>query len=123
MSERRRVVVAGQGYVGLPLALRAVGVGHDVVGYDTDEERIKRLSAGESYVEDVTAEALAAALATGRYEPTTEPRACAGFDVAVIAVPTPLREGNPDLAHIETSARTLAWFLRRGATVVLESTT
>ena len=33
--KRRRVVVIGQGYVGLPLAMRAVEVGHRVTGYDT----------------------------------------------------------------------------------------
>jgi UDP-N-acetyl-D-glucosamine dehydrogenase len=43
--------------------------------------------------------------------------------VAVIAVPTPLRDGAPDLSYIETAATTLARFLRPGATVVLESTT
>ena len=47
------VVVVGQGYVGLPLALRAVEVGYDVVGFDQDEERVKRLADGDSYVEDV----------------------------------------------------------------------
>ena len=31
-----RVVVAGLGYVGLPLAMRAVAAGHEVAGYDTD---------------------------------------------------------------------------------------
>lgn len=45
-----RVCVVGQGYVGLPLAMRAVEVGHVVVGYDVDEGRVKRLAAGESYV-------------------------------------------------------------------------
>ena len=45
-----RVVIVGQGYVGLPVAMRAVEVGHDVVGFDIDEERVKALSAGESYV-------------------------------------------------------------------------
>src|SRR5439155_12622031 len=38
-------------------------------------------------------------------------------------VPTPLKEGAPDLAYIEGAAITLARFLRPGATVVLESTT
>jgi UDP-N-acetyl-D-glucosamine dehydrogenase len=118
-----KVVIVGQGYVGLPLAMRAVEVGHEVVGYDVDESRIKRLAAGESYVEDVTAAALAAAIATGRYHPSAEHKACAGFDVAVITVPTPLREGNPDLSFIETSAHTLSRYLRPGATVILESTT
>src|SRR5205807_8723841 len=118
-----KVVVLGQGYVGLPLAMRAVEVGHDVVGYDVEPARIKRLAAGESYVEDVTPDALAAALATGRYTPSSDPESLAEFDVAVITVPTPLREGNPDLSYIESAASTIARFLRPGATVILESTT
>ena len=123
LGEARKIVVVGQGYVGLPLAMRAVEVGHTVAGFDTNESRIKRLSAGESYVEDVAAEVVAAALASGRFTPSHEAKICAGFDVAVITVPTPLREGNPDLSYIEESAATLARYLRPGATVILESTT
>ena len=109
-----KIVVLGQGYVGLPLAMRAVEVGHQVVGYDVDEDRVKRLGAGESYVEDISSEDLAAALATGRYQPTTDVRACRDFDVAVITVPTPLRDGAPDLSHIEAATAALAPFLRPG---------
>ena len=119
----QKVVVFGQGYVGLPLAMRAVEVGHQVVGFDVDDDRVKRLGVGESYVEDISSEDLAAALATGRYQPTTDVQACRDFDVAVITVPTPLRDGAPDLSHIEAATATLAPFLRPGATVVLESTT
>ena len=118
-----RVVVVGQGYVGLPLAIRAAEVGHEVVGYDVDVRRVKSLAAGESYVEDVSVERLQAALADGSYRVSELARDCGGFDVAVVTVPTPLREGIPDLSYIEESARTLARFLRPGATVVLESTT
>jgi UDP-N-acetyl-D-glucosamine dehydrogenase len=118
-----RVVVAGQGYVGLPLAVRAAQVGHTVVGFDVDEERIKRLGAGESYVDDVSSAELQDILDRGTFQASSDPRACAGFDVAVIAVPTPLRDGTPDLSYIEQSARTLARYLRPGATVALESTT
>ena len=118
-----RVVVAGQGYVGLPLAVRAAQVGHAVVGYDVDEERVKRLVAGESYVDDVSSAQLQEILDRGAYQPSSDPRSCAGFDVAVIAVPTPLRDGTPDLSYIDQSARTLARYLRPGATVALESTT
>ena len=67
----RRVVVVGQGYVGLPLAMRAVEVGHDVVGYDVDETRVKRLNAAESYVEDIKDDEVATALASGRYRAST----------------------------------------------------
>jgi len=122
-STPMRVVIAGQGYVGLPLAVRAAQVGHSVVGYDVDEERIKRLAAGESYVDDVSSAELQAILDSGAFHPSADPRSCAGFDVAVIAVPTPLRDGVPDLNYIEQSARTLARYLRPGATVALESTT
>ena len=118
-----RVVIVGQGYVGLSLSVRAVEVGFDVVGIETDERRIAHLLRGESYIEDISDEVLARCRDTGRYRPTAEPRDCAGFDIAVVTVPTPLREGVPDLSFIEESARTLGWFLRRGATVILESTT
>ena len=122
MNEQRLVVV-GQGYVGLPLAMRAVEAGYLVVGYDVDEHRIKRLNEGESYVEDVSDEHLAAAIATRRYTASSESRSCAGFDVAVVTVPTPLREGVPDLSFIEGAAIALSRFVRPGATVILESTT
>ncbi|MDQ3575346.1 MAG: nucleotide sugar dehydrogenase [Actinomycetota bacterium] len=118
-----KVVVVGQGYVGLPLAMRAVNVGYQVVGYDVDEGRVKRLAAGQSFVEDITDAEVQAALHCGRYQPGSEARVCQGFDVAVITVPTPLTEGNPDLSHIEEAARMLARFVRPGATVILESTT
>ncbi len=116
-------MVVGQGYVGLPLAMRAVHSGFDVVGFDTDEARVKALAAGESYVEDIASTELASALASGHYRASSDPADCAGFDVAVVTVPTPLREGNPDLSYIEAASRLLAPHLRPGASVVLESTT
>ena len=118
-----RVVVVGQGYVGLPLAVRAAEVGHEVIGYDVDSRRVKSLAAGESYVEDVSSERLQAVLAAGAYRVGDQARDCGGFDVAVVTVPTPLHEGVPDLRYIEESGRTLARYLRPGATVILESTT
>jgi UDP-N-acetyl-D-glucosamine dehydrogenase len=118
-----RLVVVGQGYVGLALAVRAVDVGFEVVGYDVDGDRIKSLAVGQSFVEDVGDDALHAALATRRYRPVASFEEVEGFDFAVIAVPTPLREGAPDLSYIEAAARSLAGLVRPGATVVLESTT
>lgn len=118
-----RVTVVGQGYVGLPLAIEAAKAGYQVTGYDLDVDRIKHLAAGESYVEDIPEPVLRDALDSGHYRPSSEPKSCAGFDIAVITVPTPLRDGNPDLSCIEDAARMLARYLRPGATVILESTT
>lgn len=118
-----RVVVVGQGYVGLPLAIRAAEQDLDVIGFDVDVAKTKMLESGESPVEDISTERLRAALDSGRYRPSSDPDDCAGFDIAVISVPTPLRDGNPDLSYIEIAARALAVHLKSGATVILESTT
>jgi UDP-N-acetyl-D-glucosamine dehydrogenase len=119
----KKLVVIGQGYVGLPLAMRGVEVGYQVVAVDVDPRRVATLRAGGSFVEDVPAPAVAAALASGRYTVTDDYRAAAGFDFAVVTVPTPLTDGLPDLTHVTDAMRSLAPLVRRGATVVLESTT
>lgn len=119
----QKVVVIGQGYVGLPVAMRACQVGYTVLGLDVNASRILRLAAGDSYVEDISDETLQIALASGRYTASTDYDAAAAFDVAVITVPTPLREGLPDLTFIEESATSLSRHLKHGATVILESTT
>lgn len=121
--EAKKVVVIGQGYVGLPVAMRSVAIGHEVVGLDLDPRRIGSLGAGSSHVDDISDDELRAALDSGRYRVSSDYADAAGFDVAVITVPTPLRETLPDLSFIESAAVSLAPQLTRGALVVLESTT
>ncbi|MEV4843388.1 nucleotide sugar dehydrogenase [Micromonospora matsumotoense] len=118
-----KLVVIGQGYVGLPLAMRAVEAGLDVVGLDVDADRVKRLASGESFVEDIPADRLGRALASGRYRPSTEYPDAEGFDICVITVPTPLRDGAPDLSYVEQAGTAVGPYVRQGCTVVLESTT
>ena len=118
-----KLVIMGQGYVGLPMAMRAVEVGHHVVGFEVDKRRLTQLASGESFVEDVSHDELAAALATGRYEPSNSQSALVGFDVAVISVPTPLRDGSPDLSYVVSATAMLAPHVTVGCSVVLESTT
>jgi len=117
------VVVVGQGYVGLPVAVRAVLSGYRVIGFEIDDRKVDDLNAGRSHVEDITEAQMAEVLATGRYRATSDPGELAGFDVAVISVPTPMGEGVPDLSYIESAAATVAPHIRRGSTVILESTT
>ncbi|MCW2600012.1 MAG: UDP-glucose/GDP-mannose dehydrogenase [Frankiales bacterium] len=122
MSTQDKVVVVGLGYVGLPLAVRAVQTGRRVAGYDVSGARVDALCAGHSYIEDISDELLDSCLATGRLRASTSPDVCAGFDVAVVTVPTPLADGAPDLSYVEAAAETLSRHLRPGALVVLEST-
>jgi UDP-N-acetyl-D-glucosamine dehydrogenase len=114
--------IVGMGYVGLPLAVALCEEGHAVVGLDSDPRRVAAVSAGESYIEDVPSERMAALgerlTATSRYADLSQ------SDAIVIAVPTPLTDNRePDLGPLIQSGTSLAGVLQRGQLVILECTT
>ncbi|TDB90703.1 nucleotide sugar dehydrogenase [Actinomadura sp. KC216] len=121
-TQRERLVVVGQGYVGLPLALAAAQAGYDVVGVEIDERRVALLRDGRSPVTGVADEELARAAAAGRYRASENYADAKEFDIAVVAVPTPLAAGEPDLSHVRAAAHGLAPHARSGCLVILEST-
>ncbi len=118
-----KIVVMGQGYVGLPLAMAAAQAGHEVVGFEPDPVRLSQLRLTSSYVEDVDSSWLRVQTEIGQYTATDDPQQLKGFDVAVITVPTPLKDGVPDLTYVNMAAYTVGEFISPGSTVVLESTT
>ena len=119
----KQLVVMGQGYVGLPMALRAAACGLCVVGYDTNEPRVGRLNAGHSHVDDVSDAELNCGLQHG-YRATSDPSCLSDAEAIVVCVPTPLhRDGGPDLTAIVQTGRLIGDRVRPGSLVVLESTT
>jgi UDP-N-acetyl-D-glucosamine dehydrogenase len=116
------VGIVGLGYVGLPLAVSFCEAGHNVVGVDVDPRKIGALKAGESYIEDVPSEKLAAMVE--RFFPTLRVAELSRCDAVIIAVPTPLtRNREPDLAPLVAATTSIAGVLQRDQLVVLESTT
>lgn len=119
----KNVVIVGQGYVGLPLALAASSAGHSVTGLERSAGTVQSLMAGRSHIDDVSDAALADGLRSG-YSCTDREEVLLGADVVVICVPTPLSsDGGPDLSAVESAVRSIARNPRRGQTVILESTT
>lgn len=119
----KTLVVVGQGYVGLPMALRAAEVGLKVHGLDTNSATVTALNSGVSHIDDVGDDELAAGLANG-YEATDDPTCISNADVVVVCVPTPLAaEGGPDLRPVEGAARVIGEYLSPDTLVILESTT
>jgi UDP-N-acetyl-D-glucosamine dehydrogenase len=117
-----KIGIAGLGYVGLPLGVAFAEAGHEVIGVDTDPRKVEAINAGESHVEDIGSDRLAAL--AGRIRATTHYGDLASADAVVIAVPTPLtRNREPDLGPLLGSGRALAGVLQKGQLVVLESTT
>lgn len=124
ISREATICVVGQGYVGLPLALEFVEAGFEVIGIDTDTARIEELRASHSYITDVDSGRLEAALATGRFSPTTNYARASDADAVCICVPTPLNKTRqPDLSYIQAALDMLSDQLRGPCLVVLESTT
>ena len=119
----KKVLVVGQGYVGLPLAMAAAESGYFVTGIDLNINRIENLNNGISFVEDITNDRLLSATNSGMYRAISNYEEVSDFDIAVITVPTPLHEGLPDLSFIESSMSSIGKITKAGATVVLESTT
>jgi UDP-N-acetyl-D-glucosamine dehydrogenase len=119
----RHVVVVGQGYVGLPLAVAASRSGRSVVGVDLDAQRVDQLNAGRSPVGDVSDSELREQIEAGRYSASTRFASATGADVVVLCVPTPYHNDAPDLSFIEHAARQVGKCLTAGTLVILESTT
>jgi UDP-N-acetyl-D-glucosamine dehydrogenase len=124
LNERTaRIGIIGLGYVGLPLMLRFAELGYKVIGFDIDERKVSRLNKGESYIERIKPETIAAAVTRG-FEATGDFSRTAEADALVICVPTPLnRYREPDLSFVVNTTEAIVPYLRPGQVVSLESTT
>lgn len=123
-SRTARVGVIGLGYVGLPLAVEFAKAGFDVTGIDLNEEKIRLLNEGVSYVQDVSGEDLRRAVKSGRLRGVIGFDAIEGLDSINICVPTPLsKTGDPDISHIHSAVQEIEKRMAPGKLVILDSTT
>ncbi len=103
--KHKTVSVVGLGYVGLPLA-NAFSKHLKTIGFDVDNEKIRLLNNNKDNLEF-----------------TTDPSKIKEADFVIIAVPTPVTKSKePDLSYVKSAVETVGKNLKRGATVVLEST-
>jgi len=118
-----RVGIIGQGYVGLTIAVGAAGAEHSVVGFDVNSSLVTSLNSGKSHIEGISDSELAAFIANGSYQASTDATALDGCVVIVIAVPTPLDDArNPDLSFVHAAADLIAKHIKSAALVINEST-
>ena len=125
-AENRQALfgVVGLGYVGLPLAVELAHAGFTVLGYDVNQRVVDGINAGRSHIKDVSSEALAKVVSSGRFSATTDPSRLSEPDAISICVPTPLSKfKDPDVSYIQAATEAITRILRPGQAVVLESTT
>ncbi len=122
-EKRAEVGIIGLGYVGLPLAREFLKNGFKVKGFDIDEEKVKRLKRGESYIGYVKSDFIKRHLnksfsVTSDFSKLSEP------DILIVCVPTPVGKHNePDLSFLKNTAETIARYMRKGQLIIIESTT
>jgi UDP-N-acetyl-D-glucosamine dehydrogenase len=119
-----RIGIVGLGYVGLPLAVEFAQAGFCVTGIDLVQNKVDRINAGDSYIQDIRPADVAALVESGKLRATTDFSAIAGLDTVNICVPTPLRKTkDPDMSYILSACQEIARFFHPGMLVILESTT
>jgi UDPglucose 6-dehydrogenase len=122
----RRIAVFGTGYLGATHAACMAELGHEVIGVDVDESKLKRLAAGEvPFFEPGLDEVLMTNIEAGRLRFTSSYEEAAEFaDVHFIAVATPQKRGElgADVSYVDSVVEELAPLLRRSAIIFGKST-
>ena len=114
-----KVAVVGLGYVGLPLAVE-FGKKYPTIGLDLSAEKVAAYRRHVDPTGEVSTEDLQAA---SKLSPTTDASELKDADFVVVAVPTPVDEAHaPDFSPLVGASTSVGKNLKRGATVVFEST-
>jgi UDP-N-acetyl-D-glucosamine dehydrogenase len=121
-TREARLGIVGLGYAGLPLAILFADAGFHVTGIDLDEDRVRWVNEGRSYLVDVPRERYEAA--GDRLSATSDYAVVSELDAVTICVPTPLsKTRTPDISYVVSAGEALARHLRPGQLVILQSTT
>ncbi len=113
------VAVVGLGYVGLPLAVE-FGKAYPTIGFDLSAEKVNAICRFEDATGELSSEQLKA---SAKLHATTDPKALGDADFIVVAVPTPVDDAHtPDFSPLIGASISVGRNLKRGATVVFEST-
>ena len=120
-----KLSVIGCGYLGATHAACMSSLGFEVVGVDTDPDKVASLSRGElPFYEPGLDTLLEAEMKTGRLSFTTDFSAVADADVHFVCVGTPQSKDGlaADLSYVKASVAAIAPYLKKGALVVGKST-
>ncbi len=121
MEHKPTVVMMGLGYIGLPTAALIASKGINVTGVDISERVVNTINEGKIHIVEPDLDGLVHhVVKEGLLKAATKP---VSADVYLIAVPTPFKGNHvPDLSYVESAVSNLIPTLKKGALVILEST-
>ena len=115
--------IIGLGYVGLKLLLQFANKKFNVSGFDNDLKKIRDLKKGKSPISYITNKDINKIKKYTKFF-GGDFKNINNCDVIIICLPTPLNSKNkPDLSHIKNCMLNLHKYLKKGQSIVLESTT
>ncbi len=118
------VGVIGLGYVGLPLALAFAKKNFSVIGFDVDENKVKSINAGRSYMSHLSHGLIHEHTKKGNFSATADFTRLSVVDAVLICVPTPLNDQKePDLSYVISTSDAIVPQLMPEQLIILESTT
>jgi UDP-N-acetyl-D-glucosamine dehydrogenase len=122
-AKKAKIGIVGLGYVGLPLARRYSEVGYQVLGFEIDDEKVKKLLKNETYIKHIESGDIAKMQQNG-FVPTTDFTRISEADAIILCVPTPLNKyREPDLSFVIDTTENILPYLRKEQVLSLESTT
>ena len=122
-NKKITIGIIGLGYVGIPLVKRFVDEKFNVIGFDNDKEKIKLIRKSRSYIKHISNNTIKSIISK-KFMATSNYKEIKKVDIIIICVPTPLKHNRiPDLSYIKSSIAAILPYLRKGQTIVLESTT
>jgi UDP-N-acetyl-D-galactosamine dehydrogenase len=114
-----KIAILGLGYVGIQLAV-GLGRTYPTTGFDLDAAKVAACQSGEDSTGEVSRLQLGEA---AHLSFTAEVDDLRGYDVYIVAVPTPVDAArNPDFGPLISASRTVGQVMSAGTIVVYEST-
>ena len=120
-KDKKQICVIGLGYIGLPTAALLASNNFDVIGVDVNKKVVETINSGKIHIVEKDLDDLVKKVVeNGKLKASLN---CKEANVFIIAVPTPIKEGNvPDISFVENAAKEISKVIKKGDMVILEST-
>ena len=122
-NKEAKVCIIGLGYVGLTIAIEIAEDGFITFGIDIDENKIKLLNEGISYIHGISEQTIKQLIKNGTFSVSTSYNLVKEADIIIIAVNTPLNEYKiPNFKYLEIAVEEMLKYDLKGKLIILEST-
>lgn len=119
---KAKIGVIGLGYVGLPLACSFAKKKFQVIGFDNDKNKVKKINSNISYIKHISN--LKIKNCSKNLKATNNFELINQVDIIILCLPTPVKKNlTPDLSYIISTLNNAKKYFKEGQILILESST